>query len=223
MITRLITALPVLILGVTMAVAAPLSGKETYDLLFRNGTLDDVSRHKVLIYDRVVRNALNPDAAERDNGQVALLISEGEKPLAQLEFRQDSKSRALGQFPASVGNPMIMFFYETVVRDMAESAGGSAFYIRNRVKEALVEPNDVETGEAVIKGQIVPTQIVRIHPFDGDPNRDRMQGFGDLTLTVTMSEAVPGWYVSLVAEAPVGDGTAIYYSQMRFDRLEDLR
>ena len=43
-----------------------------------------------------------------------------------------------------------------------------------------------------------------------------MQGFGDLELRVTMSEAVPGWYMSLVAEAAGGE---VYRSELTFDRL----
>lgn len=220
--TRLLSAVSALVLTCSTVLAAPLDGQETYDLLFRNGTLDDVSRNSALVYDRMVSNMLRPDAAERDTGKVALSVIENDKALAQLEFRQDSKTRQLGQFPASVGNPMIMFFYETVVRDMSESAGGSTFYIRNRVKEALVEPNDVELGEAVVDGKTIQTHTVRMQPFENDPNRHRMQGFGDLTLTVTMSDDVPGWYLSLLAEAPTEDGGALYRSELRFDRLEAL-
>ena len=43
---------------------------------------------------------------------------------------------------------MIMYFVETVTRDMGESAGGSVFYIRNRIKEALVTPTEAVAGEA---------------------------------------------------------------------------
>lgn len=213
-------ALPALILSCAMAVAAPLDGQETYDLLFRDGTLDEISRDKTLVYDRVVTNRLKPEAAQRDTGQVALTIAEGDSPLAHLELRQGDKSRGLGRFPASVGNPMIMFFYETVVRDMAESAGGSTYYIRNRVKESLIQPNEVQMGQATLDGETVQTQTVTMQPFDGDPNRDRMRGFGDLVLTVTMSEDVPGWYLSLLAETPGAEGEAVYRSEVTFDGLE---
>lgn len=196
--------------------AAPLAGEQTYDLLFRNGTLDSIDRDSELVYHRKVTNALNPDAGTRDTGDIALSFRDGDAKLALLEFRQDGKHRALGTFPASVGNPMIMYFYETVVRDMAESAGGSPYYIRNRVKDALIQDSDVQLGEAIVDGQTVPTQTVRLYPFKGDPNQDRMQGFGDLELRVTMSEEVPGWYVSLVAEAAEGE---VYSSELTFDSL----
>ena len=202
--------------------AATTDAEQTYDLLFKGGTLDAVSRDAELTYTREVRNAAKPEAAERDTGAIALSFEEGEAVVATLEFRQDGKHRNLGSFPASVGNPMIMVFYESVIRDMAETAGGSPFYIRNRVKEALVQPAEIETGEAEFGGETVATRTVTLRPFLDDPNRDRMMGFGDLELRVTMSDAVPGWYLSLVAEAPGAQGTEEgYVSALRFEQVTE--
>lgn len=206
-------ALALLVGLVSGAWAADTS--KAYDLLFRNGTLDDVDRSASLIYRRDVTNSLLPEAADRDSGQVALSFAKDGTPMATLELRQDDKARGLGRFPASVGNPVIMFFYETTVRDMAEAAGGSPYYIRNRLKEALVNSDDLTEGTAEVDGKTVNTRIVRLVPFEGDPNAARMQGFGDLELRVTMSDEVPGWYLSLVAEAG-----GVYRSELAFDTLE---
>lgn len=207
-------------LATGLAVAAPLDGEKTYDMLFRNGTLDQIDRASALVYRREVTNALKPEAGIRDTGDVTLSFREGNKDIALLEFWQEDKHRALGTFPASVGNPMIMYFYETVVRDMAEAAGGSPFYIRNRVKEALVQSSEITEGQAVVDGKTVPTRTIRMYPFEGDPNSERMKGFGDLELRVTMSDAVPGWYMTLVAEAAEG---AVYRSELSFQRLDEAQ
>lgn len=203
---------------------AAAAGGETapvYDLLFRQGTLDDVSRGAVMHYGRVVTNSAKPEAAERDTGDIELSFAEGETLMANLQFRQGDKHRNLGSFPASVGNPMIMYFYETVIRDMAETAGGSPFYIRNRVKEALVRPAEIVTGSAEFEGREIATTIVTLRPFADDPNRGRMQGFADLELRVTMSDAVPGWYLTLAAEAPdAGGAPGGYRSELRFDGVD---
>ncbi len=217
---KLLTASLVAALIAGVVSATPLAGDKTYDLLFRNGTLDEVSRNAELVYARTVSNTLKPEAADRDTGQVALSFSEGQSTMALLEFRQDGKYRKLGTFPASVGNPMIMFFYETVVRDMAEAAGGSPYYIRNRVKDSLIQTSDIVEGEAEVDGRMVPTKTIRLYPFLNDPNRDRMKGFGDLELRVTMSDDVPGWYMSLVAEAAGGE---VYRSELLFDRVDEAQ
>ncbi|MEP1611342.1 MAG: hypothetical protein ABJL72_05405 [Roseobacter sp.] len=214
----IIFAATVLTLG--SAIAAPLEGEKTYDMLFRNGTLDEIDRSAALVYRREVTNVLKPEAEVRDTGHVKLSFQQEDNSMAKLEFRQEDKHRSLGIFPASVGNPMIMYFYETVVRDMAEAAGGSPYYIRNRVKEALVDASDVEQGEAFLDGKSVPTHTIRMYPFKADPNAHRMQGFGDLELRVTMSDAVPGWYMSLVAEAAEGK---VYRSEVSFTHLDDAQ
>ncbi|MEX0367227.1 MAG: hypothetical protein AB3N22_14220 [Ruegeria sp.] len=217
----LLTGICAVTLSAGLAWAEPVDGEKTYDLLFRTGTLDAIDRDNALVYRREVVNALKPDAAERDTGDIALSFRPDQVEMAHLQFQQGEKHRSLGVFPASVGNPMIMYFYETVVRDMAEAAGGSPFYIRNRVKASLIEPSEVEPGEAVIDGKTVATQTIRLRPFEDDPNRKLMQGFGDLELRVTMSDAVPGWYLSLIAEAAPDQGSVVYRSETQFDHLEE--
>lgn len=202
------------------AVANSADGTKTYDLLFRNGTLDEISRDKTLVYHREVTNALKPEAGERDTGDIALNFSADEDGMLEISFHKADKMRGMGQFPASVGNPMIMVFYESVIRDMAESAGGSPFYIRNRVKDALIQTTQVTKGEAEIDGRTVATQTVSLFPFKNDPNHARMQGFGDLEMQVVMSEEVPGWYLSLTADAPGAEGRPVYHSAITFDMLE---
>ncbi|MHA6264440.1 hypothetical protein ACXYMO_14645 [Arenibacterium sp. CAU 1754] len=202
-------------------VVAEEKGHETYDLLFRNGTLNDVPKDLHLVYERVVTNTIKPETAERDTGTVELGFAGGEPLQARLKFIQDDKYRNLGSFPASVGNPIVMYFVETVVRDMAETAGGSPFYIRNRVKDALVQPAEIENLNMDYDGQTISATSVVMRPFSADPNKEQMKGFGDLEVTVVMSDAVPGWYHSLSARVPDGDSDGmIYDSTLTFESLD---
>lgn len=197
--------------------ASPTFAVEVYDLLFKTGTLDGISRSSVLDYERHVSARDNEDWAARSSGTISLSFAPNE--MAKLKFKQGEKYRNLGSFPATVGNPMIMYFVETVVRDMANAAGGSPFYIRNRVKAALLERVPAHAETLRFNGRDVPARSVTLYPFKNDPNRDRMQGFEDLVLTVTMSEAVPGWYYELKAEtqepkgqSPAGESAVPVYS-----------
>ena len=212
------------ILGVA-AFALPLGAEtigaeESYDLLFKNGTLDAVDRDSGLEYRREVTSELVPEAEDRDTGDIQLAFLETEPAAVALSLHQDGKERGLGTFPASVGNPIIMYFYETTVRDMAEAAGGSPFYIRNRVKDALTQPAEIEKGSETFEGREIETTRITLRPFENDPNRGRMQGFGDLTLSVTMSDEVPGWYLGLEASVP-GDEAPIYHSTLTFDGVAE--
>lgn len=216
--------LAVSFLSLNPLAAASIDAEQAYGLLFQNGVLDTIARDKELVYQRTVTNQLRADTAERDTGDIALSFADDGTEMAHLEFRQNDKYRAMGVFPASVGNPMIMVFYESAVRDMAESAGGSPFYIRNRVKDALVQPAEIIEGEALLNGKTIPVKTILMRPFAEDPNRDRMQGFGDLVLSVTVSEEVPGWYLRLVAEAvPEGGGVVVYRSEIQFEGLQETR
>ena len=206
-----------------LGLAVPLLAQESagagqlddgpYDLLFRTGTLDGLPREDAIVYEKVVTNHFTPAAATQETGEVELTFEGGEPEMVQLRFLKDGRHRGIGEFPASVGNPIILYFMESVVRDMASSAGGSPFYIRNRVKAALLEPAAEEQGGA--DGQTV---AVTLRPFEGDPNASRMQGFEHLALTVTMSEDVPGWYTSLAAVVPgEGGGEPVYSSTLTLE------
>jgi len=216
-----------LALGAALLAGAAWAGTPAggvYDLLFRTGTLDGVPQGATLVYDRDVANTLVPEAQARDSGEVRLDFADDGSDEARLVFFRGERHRAIGAFPADIGNPVIMYFMETVVRDMAESAGGSPFYIRNRLKEALVRPAEVVELTSAYGGREVPARSVTLRPFENDPNSARMRGFSDLALTVTMSEDVPGWYRSLSAVVPGPDGGApVYASTLTLEPPEDER
>lgn len=194
--------------ALTLALAAPaFAGGD--ELILKTGTLADFDRSGALTYDQTITLAQNPTLAEREVGQVVLSANADDPAGVLLSFHKDDGQRKLGAFPQSVGNPLFMYFVETVIRDMAGITGGSPFYIRNRVKDALVNRTEVTQTTITQDDQQIPARQAVLIPFANDPNRDRMGGFGDLTLTVTMSDDVTGWYQSLDATA-VKDGVTVY-------------
>ncbi len=197
--TRFLAILTTCFLTVTTAHATDVT--QAYELLFREGTLDKITDGTTLLYERSVTNSLKPETEERDSGLLELSFKTDDVRLAHVEFRQDEKHRAMGEFPASVGNPMIMIFLEMIVRDMTENVGGSPFYIRNRIKESMAGKAVAETGAAQYEGQEITTQTLNFQPFSADPNQPKMKDFGALNISVTMSEEIPGWYFSLTARA----------------------
>lgn len=187
----------VLVAVSAVILAGPLRAAETYDLIFKTGTLADVAQDDGLAYSREIRLAADAEQAERHTGNIELSFEAEE--MAHLRFTQGDQYREVGAFPASVGNPIIMYFVETVLRDVAQQAGGSPFYIRNRIKEALVQKAPINDIVVSLGDETLSAQQITLRPFENDKNRDRMKGYGDLTLTFTMSPDVPGWYQSLVA------------------------
>jgi len=191
-----------LILGLCL-LSVPSLAEETYETFFREGALSGVHEGETLTYRTRISGWSAPgkaaEAPKVREGSLSLTLS-GEDVVMNRE--REGAEQSIGTFPASVGNPIIMYFLETTLRDMATQAGGSPFYIRNRIKDALLRSADRETVTVTYGNEEITAERATIHPFTTDKARGSMGGFADLSLAVTVSEDVPGWYLSLTASAP---------------------
>lgn len=118
-----------------------------------------------------------------DDGTVTLRQAtdpSDQQPILQLVQTTDTRTRQIGPFPTSAGDPVLTFFLEQTTRDMARLTGGSPFYIRNRIKEALFRG-----GQITRQGD---GSVASFTPFAQDPNADRMDGFQTLTLTFVLGD-----------------------------------
>ena len=102
------------------------------------------------------------------------------QPVLQITQKTDERSRRIGPFPISGGDPVLIFFLEQTARDMAKLTGGSPFYIRNRIKDAVFRGGEISGEDG--------GRIATFHPFADDPNADRMKGFQTLTLTFVLGD-----------------------------------
>ncbi|MBP1883794.1 hypothetical protein [Sinorhizobium mexicanum] len=203
----LLFALFLLGMGQGLATAA-----ETYELLFRSTALKGLAAvpgkseagQGTLVYDKVISGT--------DVGQAGGSFGIGLKLKPDdnvvMTLYQGTRSRALGNYPASVGNPIIMYFLESVLTDVAGQSGGSPFYMRNRIKEALLRDAQTVPVSRRYQNRDIAAREVTIRPFTKDKARERMGRFAELALVVTVSEDVPGWYYSLVATVPSAAGGA---------------
>ena len=66
---------------------------------------------------------------------------------AAADREEDGEDAPVGTFPPAWPNPVLLYFLETTVRAMAEATGGSPFYIRNRIREALAAAGSALEGE----------------------------------------------------------------------------
>lgn len=193
----------------TAALLQPAFAGTASDLIMANGLLSESPAGEVLRY----RHDRHIPASEADlpgagkglavpqavtGGEVVLNLIEDEagKKLV-LVLNETGESREVASFPAQGANPIILFFLENVLRNVAMQTGGSPFYIRNRIRDSLVA---AELG-APTDGQAVIT----LHPFEADPNLDPSSDFAGLQLVLTLDPAEPGRIISLKADTPAGE------------------
>ncbi|MBV0892107.1 hypothetical protein KTN05_09610 [Paracoccus sp. Z118] len=194
-----------LLLAPGVAPAGPLT-----DRIMAPGLLADMPQGEALRYrhDRSIpaqpEGAVAPGAGRglpvprAVEGAELRLTPDGAGTLI-LHSDEAGESRPISGFPAAGGNPVLLFFLENVVRHLAVSTGGSPFYLRNRMVEALAAADLPPHGEEAV-----------LAPFADDPNRDRLGGFADLRIALRLDPADPARLLELRAEA----GAADYLEQM---------
>ncbi|MCE6953311.1 hypothetical protein LAZ29_20490 [Cereibacter sphaeroides] len=111
-------------------------------------------------------------------GELIVTPGKGERgPLLTLTHRVDGQDQPVADFPASGGDPVLLWFLENTVRSMALLTEGSPFYIRNRMREAL--------GSAGLDEAEGPV-TAELRPFATDPKRAEMGPFADMVLRITV-------------------------------------
>jgi hypothetical protein len=188
----------------TMLAAGSASGGTLSDAVMAPGLLEDLRAGSSIRYahsrhvpqatalteqgmaplDEVAQGVVELTVVPGDTGP-RLLLSRGRDA--------DETPRPVGEFPAGGSNPVLLFFLENTVRAMVAQTGGSPYYIRNRIREALAA--------AEVAGG--PGTVV-LHPFETDPNRARMGDFAGLSLSLSYDPAIPARILELKADTAAG-------------------
>lgn len=201
------------------------SAGEAQDRLFALQALRGVETGQTLVYD-FSRGGAYPDATlpKIEGGEARLSVeaaADGQSRTAVALLRDDDKLISnFDPFPGDAGNPMFMVFMEETVASMAKITGGSIFYIRNRMREALGAQNSIEEMTVAYGGQDVPARKLTFQPFLTDKNAAKMgQAFVDLSVIFVMSDDVPGEFLAMEAvTGPVEGGVPLM--DVKFDLTE---
>jgi hypothetical protein len=194
-------ALVTLLLG--MAAANNSHAEGSYDILFRTGTLDSLEAGAELDY---TQSGSAVDEAGTGPQALGLRVTVKDETDTYLDMVGADSFRRIGVFPTNVGNPLLMYAMETLVRDLSEMTGGSPFYIRNRLKDAIASETEPEEVSVRFDAADVSASRVTLYPFREDPNAERFPGLDDLALSVDVSESVPGWYHTISTRMPSAGG-----------------
>ncbi|MEO0820427.1 MAG: hypothetical protein AAF074_08375 [Pseudomonadota bacterium] len=213
---------------------AQAAGPQPVDLLFATPHLEPLPAGSVLRYGHRRRSEpafrLGPDFEQ------AIRLETGEAGAAggavTITMNADAAPRVLDPFRGVPGNPMLMVFLESTVRAVSRATGGSPFYIRNRVREALSEtlrsvPLILTAGTSRL-----PARELTTRPFEGDANAARMGPFAAMQLRFVVAEDAPGMLLLMRADtgpraAPAGEDSAaedaagpVYFEEIRLELPE---
>lgn len=106
--------------------------------------------------------------------------------------------RVVSEFDAEGANPVLLFFLENIVRSASAATGGSPYYIRNRIRDSLIE--------AVAEPAADGTVDVTLHPFAKDEHRRELGVFADLRIILKYRTPDPGRLLLLDATTGEVDG-----------------
>jgi len=180
----------------------PAAAGQLSDLLMAPGLFEDAGDGPLLTYAEA-RSAPEVAGLEPlDDGRLLLAMAEGPDG-RKLKLAQDvdGTERPVSSFSAGTANPVLLYFLEATVRDMSAATGGSPFYIRNRMREALAA--------ADLGPEADPREVV-LHPFEADRNRARMGAFGDLALRLRFDADEPARLLELSADT-AGDAGGYHH------------
>lgn len=196
---------------VLMAAALALSAGSAWaaaplDLLFETPHMRAVQPGATLRYVHV--RAADPALGVGPDFHQVIALEMGQAQAARFTLDAEGAPRVYPVADGVPGNPLLMVFLENALRTVARATGGSATYLRNRIRYALRDGIAVGADGALT-----------IHPFENDANRAKMGPFGDLEMRFEVAESRPGMIVAMRARAGDADRPA-YLEEIR---LEDAQ
>lgn len=200
-----------------LAAAPDTQAATAQDRIFAVALLDAVPTGEDLVYDHDRAVAFVSERLPAIAGgrlELALVESAEGKREARVAFFDEPQVRRLNPFPADGGHPLLMVFMETAVHGMAAATGGSQFYIRSRMREALRTQSDPVPVLLTYSGQEVTGERYRFRPFLDDPNRERMGPFADMEINFVVSDAVPGTFAAVALQTGEVEGVRVLEETM---------
>jgi hypothetical protein len=105
------------------------------------------------------------------------------------------------------GNPVLLFYLEREIREMARLTGGQANHFRQRIRTALAESAQIKDVDIRFGGQTIRAQQITISPYDSDPNRARFERLAAKQYVFTLCEKIPGLVYQVHAYVPAASGS----------------
>ena len=192
--------------------AQPLAAGGFSDAVFAPATLQGTLGTEALRYGHVLRMPELPKTDARPLTPAVVLddvftLTRPQEARLVLERVTGDDTQPISDFAATSANPVLIYFLESTARNMTEITGGSPFYIRNRLREALGKPDLGPATAVATSGTTATAHEIILRPFAEDKMRDRMGAFAELTLRFVVAPDQPGRILAMSADAVAVDAT----------------
>lgn len=192
-----VAAISITVVAAGSASAAPTA----VELVFEQPFFAKMEPGTVLSY-RFARTAEDKGLAPSFEDDVKLNVTKrDEQKTIMIDLYSGTRARTLGPMPTG-GNPMVITMLEQDVAEMQKVLGGSPYYIRNRMRDAINAGESVEPAKIDYQGRSVDGWKVTLKPFATDKNRDKLKDFADRSYEMLFSDQVPGGLYQILAITP---------------------
>lgn len=204
------TALFALSLG-----GAAAAGPATFrQLVFEAPHFASVENGRTISY-RFVRKTDDPKLSPSFEDDVKVLVGpKGAENSVKVDLFTGERAQEHPNM-SKVGNPVIVTVLEQDVQEMNKTLGGSVFYFRIRLKDALAEEKPAEPTKVEYNGKTIDGWKIALKPFADDAkNRGKLREYADRSYEMIFAEGVPGGLYALKTVTPKADGGALLTEEL---------
>ncbi|HEY0292996.1 MAG TPA: hypothetical protein VGC51_11810 [Hansschlegelia sp.] len=198
-----------LALTLSPASAAPTA----VDLIFEAPYLSKAADGSTISY-RFVRKTDEKDLQPSFEDDVTLNVGPtGAEKTVTIDMFTGARAISMANMARS-GNPVVIAVLEQDVREMQKVLGGSPYYIRNRIMDAMRNDRSAEPVKLDYAGRTVDGWKIKLSPFASDQHRAQLKDFADRTYELTFADDVPGGLYALKSVTPKKDGGALLVEEL---------
>ena len=179
------------------------------------GAFDELNEPQTLIYDTdhlgktkegssiIYTYERTQNDAEPLSDEVILSIKKSREDARRdvsVNFLSGDIKLHLPDFDNYRGNPVIIGMLEHVAQSMGYDTGGGALYFRNRIRDQLASKHvtvNRRSDSAVMADQSIAVAEFSFAPLKNDPYVGDNPELTEATITLTFSEEIPGYLVSI--------------------------
>jgi len=162
---------------------------EAERLLFQTNHLKNVAPPATLYY--AFSKTGSAEAGFEDTVEIRIHAADSAKRVS-VAFLTGARSIAFPEVAHAEGNPVLLYFLEREIREMARLTGAKPAQFRRAIRTALARSARVGKTNLGFGGRSPVASEVTIIPYAETPLRDSLGKYASKTYVFTLSDDVPG-------------------------------